>query len=104
MGTTVGGQIDYRLSGERSKNLLLQVKDLKYLAVLLFLAMVKMEPEIHRRVGAASAVVLHHDKWKDKKGSESDMFIHSICSPILTYHHKLWIVTKVCTTAVVQQN
>ncbi|KAI3353374.1 hypothetical protein L3Q82_019912 [Scortum barcoo] len=83
-----------RVSGE----VLPQVEEFKYLGVL-FTSEGKMEREIDRRIGAASAVmrsvyrtvVVKKELSRKAKGSR---FHRSIYVPTLTYGHELWVMTE----------
>ncbi len=77
--------------------LLPQVKESKYLRVLIT-SEVKMEPEIDRRIGAASTVmwVLY---WtvvvKRELSQKAKLLIYqSIYVPTLTYGHEFWVMTE----------
>ncbi|KAI3377397.1 hypothetical protein L3Q82_008587, partial [Scortum barcoo] len=83
-----------RVSGE----VLPQVEEFKYLGVL-FTSEGKMEREIDRRIGAASAVmrsvyrtVVVKKELSRKKRSSS--IYRSIYVPTLTYGHELWVMTE----------
>jgi len=77
--------------------LLLQAKEFKYLG-LLFVSEGKMEREMDKRIGAASAVmwglywsvlVKRELSWKMKLSIYRSIYI-----PTLTYGHELWVVTE----------
>ncbi|XP_061647372.1 uncharacterized protein LOC133486367 [Phyllopteryx taeniolatus] len=69
-----------------------QVKEFKYLGVL-FTSEGRMEREIDRRIGAASAVMRTlHRSIVVKKAKLS--IYRSIYVPTLTYGHELWVVTE----------
>ena len=77
--------------------LLPQAKEFKYLGVL-FTSEGKMEREMDRRIGAASAVMraLYRSVVVKKELSrKAKLSIYrSIYVPILTYGHELWVVTE----------
>ncbi|KAK0148960.1 hypothetical protein N1851_010644 [Merluccius polli] len=74
-----------------------QVKEFKYLGVL-FTSEGRMEREIDRRIGAASAVMrtLHgSDAVKRELSRKAKLSIYqSIYVPALTYGHELWVITE----------
>ncbi|TWW54789.1 hypothetical protein D4764_0289820 [Takifugu flavidus] len=82
---------------EAMEEILPQVEEFKYLGVL-FTSEGRMEQEINRRIGAASAVMrtLH---WsivvKRELSQKAKLSIYrSIFVPILTYGHELWVMTR----------
>ncbi|KAI3362823.1 hypothetical protein L3Q82_001869 [Scortum barcoo] len=84
-----------RVGGE----VLPQVEEFKYLGVL-FTSEGKMEREIDRRIGAASAV-MHAVGVPDRRGEEGAeskvaklSIYRSIYVPTLTYGHELWVMTE----------
>ncbi|KAI3364208.1 hypothetical protein L3Q82_010807 [Scortum barcoo] len=82
-----------RVSGE----VLPQVEEFKYLGVL-FTSEGKMEREIDRRIGAASAV-MRSVYWtvvvKKELSRKAKLSIYrSIYVPTLTYGHELWVMTE----------
>ncbi|KAI3356005.1 hypothetical protein L3Q82_017278 [Scortum barcoo] len=83
-----------RVSGE----VLPQVEEFKYLGVL-FTSEGKMEREIDRRIGAASAVMrsvyrtVVVKKELSRKASKLSIY-RSIYVPTLTYGHELWVMTE----------
>ena len=82
------------------KEMLPQVEEFKYLtsSIVLFMNEVKMEWEIDRQIGAASAVMrtLYRSVVvKRELNQKAKLLIYrSIFVPTLTYGHKLWVVTK----------
>ncbi|KAI3363818.1 hypothetical protein L3Q82_001417 [Scortum barcoo] len=82
-----------RVSGE----VLPQVEEFKYLGVL-FTSEGKMEREIDRRIGAASAVmrsVYRTVVVKKELSRKAKLSIYrSIYVPTLTYGHELWVMTE----------
>ncbi|KAK0138170.1 putative uncharacterized transposon-derived protein F52C9.6 [Merluccius polli] len=74
-----------------------QVEEFKYLGVL-FTSEGRMEREIDRRIGAASAVMwtLHGSVvMKRELSRKAKLSIYqSVFVPALTYGHELWVVTK----------
>ena len=76
---------------------LLQVEEFKYLGVL-FTSEGKMEREIDRRIGAASAVMRAlRQSVVDKRelSQKAKLSIYrSIYVPTLTYGHEVWVVTE----------
>ncbi|KAI3368927.1 hypothetical protein L3Q82_025906 [Scortum barcoo] len=85
-----------RVGGE----VLPQVEEFKYLGVL-FTSEGKMEREIDRRIGAASAVmrsvyrtVRGGEEGAESKGWRSFSIYRSIYVPTLTYGHELWVMTE----------
>ncbi|KAI3375645.1 hypothetical protein L3Q82_003952 [Scortum barcoo] len=73
-----------------------QVEEFKYLGVL-FTSEGKMEREIDRRIGAASAVMrsVYRTVVVKKELSRRKLSIYrSICVPTLTYGHELWVMTE----------
>ncbi|XP_076732247.1 LINE-1 reverse transcriptase homolog [Maylandia zebra] len=74
-----------------------QVEEFKYLGVL-FASDGRREPEIHRRIRAAAAVMrtLHRSVVVKRELSvKAKLSIHrSIYVPTLTYGHELWVVTE----------
>uniref|UniRef100_A0A3B3QX38 Reverse transcriptase domain-containing protein n=1 Tax=Paramormyrops kingsleyae TaxID=1676925 RepID=A0A3B3QX38_9TELE len=74
-----------------------QVVEFKYLRVL-FMSEGRMEREINRQIGAASAVmrVLHRPVMVKKELSQKAKLsiYQSIYGPTLTYGHKLWVVIE----------
>jgi len=74
-----------------------QVEEFRYLGVL-FTSEGRMEREIDRRIGAASAVIqaLHRPVVVKKElNQKAKLSIYrSIYFPTLTYGHELWVVTK----------
>ncbi|KAI3363640.1 hypothetical protein L3Q82_001272 [Scortum barcoo] len=82
-----------RVSGE----VLPQVEEFKYLGVL-FTSEGKMEREIDRRIGAASAVmrsVYRTVVVKKELSRKAKLSIYrSIYAPTLTYGHELWVMTE----------
>ena len=74
-----------------------QVEEFKYLGVL-FTSEGRMEREINRRIGAASAVMrtLHRSVVvKRELSRKAKLSIYqSIFVPTLTYGHELWVVTE----------
>ncbi|KAK0135127.1 hypothetical protein N1851_029060 [Merluccius polli] len=76
--------------------LLPQVKEFQYLGVL-FTSEGKMEHEMDRRIGAASAVmwVLYQNVVKTEMSRKAKVLIYQLSYiPTLTYGHELWIVTE----------
>ncbi|TWW77616.1 hypothetical protein D4764_12G0010060 [Takifugu flavidus] len=71
------------------EEILPQVEEFKYLGVL-FTSEGRMEQEIDRRIGAASAVTRTLHRFVVVK---RDQFI-SIFVPTLTYGHELWVMTE----------
>ncbi|KAM4551690.1 putative transposon-derived protein F52C9.6 isoform 1-T3 [Odontesthes bonariensis] len=73
------------------------LEEFKYLGVL-FTSEGRMEQEIDRRIGAASAVMraLHRPVVVKKELSQKAKLsiYRSIYVPILTYGHELWVVTE----------
>ncbi|KAK0147969.1 putative uncharacterized transposon-derived protein F52C9.6 [Merluccius polli] len=74
-----------------------QVEEFKYLGVL-FTSEGRMEREIDRRIGAASAVMrtLHGSvvvKWELSRKAKLSIY-QSIYVPALTYGHELWEMTE----------
>ncbi|KAI3371780.1 hypothetical protein L3Q82_024339 [Scortum barcoo] len=82
-----------RVGGE----VLPQVEEFKYLGVL-FTSEGKMEREIDRRIGAASAVmrsVYRTVVVKKELSRKAKLSIYrSIYAPTLTYGHELWVMTE----------
>ncbi|KAI3362441.1 hypothetical protein L3Q82_012244 [Scortum barcoo] len=85
-----------RVGGE----VLPQVEEFKYLGVL-FTSEGKIEREIDRRIGAASAVMrsvyrtVVVKKRAESKGEAARLSIYrSIYAPTLTYGHELWVMTE----------
>ncbi|KAI3357004.1 hypothetical protein L3Q82_003641 [Scortum barcoo] len=85
-----------RVGGE----VLPQVEEFKYLGVL-FTSEGKMEREIDRRIGAASAVMRSVYGVPDRRGEEGAeskgaklSIYRSIYVPTLTYGHELWVMTE----------
>jgi len=74
-----------------------QVEDFKYLGVLV-MSEGRMEREIDRRIGEASAVMraLHRPLVVKKELSQKAKLsiYRSIYVPALTYDHKLWVMTE----------
>ena len=74
-----------------------QVEEFKYLGVL-FMSEGRMEREIDRRIGAASAVMrtLHGSIMvKRELSRKAKLSIYqSIYVPALTYGHELWVMTE----------
>ncbi|TWW80182.1 hypothetical protein D4764_10G0012120 [Takifugu flavidus] len=79
------------------EEILPQVEEFKYLGVL-FTSEGRMEQEVDRRIGAASAVMrtLHWSVvMKRKLSQKAKLSIYqSIFVPTLTYGHELWVMTK----------
>ncbi|TWW66924.1 hypothetical protein D4764_20G0009560 [Takifugu flavidus] len=78
------------------EEILPQVEEFKYLGVL-FLSEGRMEQEIDRRIGAASAVMrtLHHIVVKRELSQKAKLSIYwSIFVPTLTYSHERWVMTE----------
>ncbi|TWW81841.1 R2 Retrovirus-related Pol polyprotein from type I retrotransposable element [Takifugu flavidus] len=79
------------------EEILPQVEELKYLGVL-FTSKGRMEQEIDRRSGAASAVMwtLHWSVvMKRERSQKAKLWIYwSTFVPTLTYGHELWVMTK----------
>ncbi len=77
--------------------LLPQVEEFKYLGVL-FTSEGRMEREIDRRIGAASAVMRSMYRSvvvKKELSRKAKLSIYrSIYVPILTYGHELWVMTE----------
>ncbi|CAM4556599.1 unnamed protein product [Leuciscus chuanchicus] len=72
----------------KAKHFLPQVEEFKYLGVL-YRSEGRMEREIDRRIGAASAV-----KWSMYRSVVVKPIDRSIYVPTLTYGHELWVMTK----------
>ncbi|MDF4981257.1 hypothetical protein P3565_23090, partial [Vibrio parahaemolyticus] len=72
-----------------------QVEEFKYLGIL-FTSEGRMEREINRRIGAASAVTLNRSVVvKTELSQKAKLLIYqSIYVPTLTYGHKPWVVTE----------
>ncbi|XP_049899777.1 uncharacterized protein LOC126389867 [Epinephelus moara] len=74
-----------------------QVEEFKYLGIL-FTSEGRMEREIDRRIGAASAVMqalIRSVVVKRELSQKAKLSIYrSIYAPILTYGHELWVVTE----------
>ncbi|KAK0145481.1 putative uncharacterized transposon-derived protein F52C9.6 [Merluccius polli] len=73
-----------------------QVEEFKYLGVL-FTSEGRMEGEIDRQIGPASAVMrtLHRSVVKRELSRKAKLSIYqSIFIPALTYGHELWVVTE----------
>ncbi|KAI3371391.1 hypothetical protein L3Q82_023988 [Scortum barcoo] len=78
-----------------------QVEEFKYLGVL-FTSEGKIEREIDRRIGAASAVASYAVGVPDRRGEEGaeskgealDLPSVNLRSHYLTYGHELWVMTK----------
>ncbi|CAM4428457.1 unnamed protein product [Leuciscus chuanchicus] len=91
-GNTVGEEVE-QVGGE----LLPQVEEFKYLGVL-FTSEGRMEREIDRRIGAASAVMraLYRSVVVKKELSrKAKLSIYqSIYVPTLTYGHEPWVMTE----------
>ncbi|KAI3366038.1 hypothetical protein L3Q82_009865 [Scortum barcoo] len=83
-----------RVGGE----VLPQVEEFKYLGVVLFTSEGKMEREIDRRIGAASAVmrsVYRTVVLKKELSRKAKLSIYrSIYAPTITYGHELWVMTE----------
>ncbi|KAI3368036.1 hypothetical protein L3Q82_026859 [Scortum barcoo] len=83
-----------RVGGE----ILPQVEEFKYLGVL-FTSEGKMEREIDRRIGAASAVMRvgvpdrRGEEGAESKGEALDLPVN-LHVPTLTYGHELWVMTE----------
>ncbi|TWW60956.1 hypothetical protein D4764_05G0010460 [Takifugu flavidus] len=79
------------------EEILPQVEEFKYLGVL-FTSEGRMEQEIDRRIGAASAVMrtLHRSVvvQRELRLSAQLSIYRSIFVPTLTYGHELWVMTK----------
>ncbi|TWW77426.1 hypothetical protein D4764_12G0008160 [Takifugu flavidus] len=79
------------------EEILPQVEEFKYLRVL-FTSEGRMEQEIDRRIGAASAVMwtLHRSIVVKRELSQKAKFsiYRSIFAPTLTYGHELWVMTQ----------
>ncbi|KAI3377068.1 hypothetical protein L3Q82_000278 [Scortum barcoo] len=75
-----------RVGGE----VLPQVVEFKYLGVL-FTSEGKMEREIDRRIGAASAVMRSVYRTAERRSSR---FTGQSTLPTLTYGHELWVMTE----------
>ncbi|TWW73543.1 hypothetical protein D4764_15G0009370 [Takifugu flavidus] len=79
------------------EEILPQVEEFKYLGVL-FRSEGRMEQEIDRRIGAASAVMrtLHQSVVVKRELSQKAKLsiYHSIFVPTLTYGHELWVMTE----------
>ena len=75
--------------------LLPQAKEFKYLGVL-FTSEGKMEREMDRRIGAASAVMraLYRSVVVSELSRKKLLIYQSIYVPTLTYPHKLWVVAE----------
>ncbi len=72
--------------------LLPQVEEFKYLGVL-FTSEGRMEREIDRRIGAASAVMSCVVKKELSRKAKLSIY-RSIYVPTLTYGHELWVMTE----------
>ena len=71
-----------------------QVEEFKYLGVL-FTSEGRMEREIDRRIGAASAVMHRSVVVKRELSRKAKLSIYqSIYVPALTYGHELWVMTE----------
>ncbi|TWW77626.1 Ventricular zone-expressed PH domain-containing protein [Takifugu flavidus] len=74
-----------------------QVEEFKYLGIL-FMSEGRMEREINRRIGAASAVVRALNRSivvKKKLSRKAKLSIYrSIYVPVLTYGHQRWVMTE----------
>ncbi|TWW62408.1 hypothetical protein D4764_04G0010550 [Takifugu flavidus] len=79
-----------------------QVEELKYLRIL-FTSEGRMEREIDRRIGAASAVMRALNRSvvvKKELSQKAKLSIYrSIYVPILTYGHQRWVMTERTRTA-----
>ena len=79
------------------EEMLLQAEEFKYLGVL-FMSEGKMEQEIDKRIGAASAVMRTLRQSvvvKRELSQKAKLSIYrSIYVPTLTHGHKLWVVIK----------
>ncbi|TWW81657.1 hypothetical protein D4764_01G0014720 [Takifugu flavidus] len=77
------------------EEILPQVEEFKYLGVL-FTSEGRMEQEIDRRIGAASAVMrtLHRSVVVKRELSRKLSIYRSILVPTLTYGHELWVMTE----------
>ncbi|KAI3367105.1 hypothetical protein L3Q82_008170 [Scortum barcoo] len=86
-----------RFAAEVGGEVLPQVEEFKYLGVL-FTSEGKMEREIDRRIGAASAVmrsVYRTVVVKKELSRKAKLSIYrSIYVPTLTYGHELWVMTE----------
>ena len=80
-------------------DLLPQVKEFKYLGVL-FTSEGKMEREMDRRIGVASASnagavsVRWGEEGAEPEGEVLDLPVHLCSKPMVTYGHELWLVTE----------
>ncbi|TWW77392.1 hypothetical protein D4764_12G0007820 [Takifugu flavidus] len=78
------------------EEILPQVEEFKYLGVL-FTSEGRMEQEINRRIGAASAVMrtLHRSVVVKRELSQKAKLLiyRSIFVPTLTYGHELWVIS-----------
>ncbi|TWW81643.1 hypothetical protein D4764_01G0014580 [Takifugu flavidus] len=77
------------------EEILPQVEEFKYLGVL-FTSEGRMEREIDRRIGAASAVMrtLHRSVVVKRELSRKLSIYRSIFVPTLAYGHELWVMTE----------